>query len=426
MTFYNALLAGGPLFYTSDYLLVAAGGGGGAQVAGGGGGGGVLTGSFNLIKGSTYTVVIGAGGSGASPSYNGQNGGNSTFNNLTSYGGGGGKHGQDGSMRPYPGGDLNGLSSTNGGSGGGGATSLGYSLGVAGQGYSAVDTPGIAAGGAGAGAANKTGASAGQGGDGAASSISGTSTYYAGGGGCGGGNRSGTTYAGGLGGGATGGGATNGQNATINTGGGGGGGGQSGGGLYSGGSGGSGICIIRHADYLPTASTTGSPLVSSSNGYKIYKFTGSGTITFDGQGTFSAFRYVRWVINAVRTPGNGTQAMEFCLQNNGSDISGMTSATVTATSATTGGQEPQKLVDGDINTKWYTGDDPVITVTFDLGSSKVFNGYRWTTADDMQERDPISWQVYVSNDNSNYTLSSTVTNASITTNRQTAAGTWTF
>jgi hypothetical protein len=39
--------------------------------------------------------------------------------------------------------------------------------------------------------------------------------------------------------------------------------------------------IIRYADTFATAnSTTGSPNVTVSGGYRIYKFTSSGTITF--------------------------------------------------------------------------------------------------------------------------------------------------
>jgi hypothetical protein len=65
---------------------------------------------------------------------------------------------------------------------------------------------------------------------------------------------------------------------TANTGGGGGGAGGSGG---LGGAGGSGVVIIRYPDSYPAAtSTTGSPTITVSGGYRIYRFTGSGTITF--------------------------------------------------------------------------------------------------------------------------------------------------
>ena len=48
-----------------------------------------------------------------------------------------------------------------------------------------------------------------------------------------------------------------------------------------GGAGGSGIVILRYADTKPAAtSTTGSPTITTSGGYRIYQFTASGSITF--------------------------------------------------------------------------------------------------------------------------------------------------
>jgi hypothetical protein len=48
-----------------------------------------------------------------------------------------------------------------------------------------------------------------------------------------------------------------------------------------GGAGGSGVVIVRYADSNPAASaTTGSPTVTVAGGYRVYKFTSSGSITF--------------------------------------------------------------------------------------------------------------------------------------------------
>jgi hypothetical protein len=58
---------------------------------------------------------------------------------------------------------------------------------------------------------------------------------------------------------------------TANTGGGGG----------ANGYGGSGVVILRYSDAFDApASTTGSPTVTVSGGYRVYKWTGSGSITF--------------------------------------------------------------------------------------------------------------------------------------------------
>ena len=116
-------------------------------------------------------------------------------------------------------------------------------------------------------------------------SITSSGRYFAGGGG-------GSCYQGSAGAGGAGGGGTGASNSTnvvsvagaTNTGGGGGGGcHDSGYGFPASGpaaAGGSGVVIIRHADTFPTQTTTGSPTVTTAGGYRIYKWTSSGSITF--------------------------------------------------------------------------------------------------------------------------------------------------
>jgi hypothetical protein len=49
----------------------------------------------------------------------------------------------------------------------------------------------------------------------------------------------------------------------------------------SGGAGGSGFVAIRYSDAFSLASaTTGSPTITTSGGYHIYQWTGSGSVTF--------------------------------------------------------------------------------------------------------------------------------------------------
>lgn len=256
---------------TVDYLVVAGGGAGGATVGGGGGGGGMLTGTgFAVAANTALTVTVGAGGIGGGVI--GGNGGNSVFSTITATGGGGG-------------GTWPGNAGSTGGSGGGSAGadsgSQAGSAGTAGQGNAGGkggNTVRFGAGGGGAGGAGTNGsATGGHGGAGLASSITGTSTYYAAGGG--GGNDGGIYGNSGLGGSGKGGtSALYGTAGILNTGSGGGGGGNStwGNGL----SGGSGVVIIRYADTASPAITTGNPDIIVSGGYRIYKFTQSGTIKF--------------------------------------------------------------------------------------------------------------------------------------------------
>lgn len=259
---------------TVEYLVVAGGGAGGNVQGGGGGAGGYRTSTGYAVQaGNTISVTVGGGGAnGVSPS----NGTSSVFGNITSVGGGFGGYYMD-------------IAPASGGSGGGAGrkTNTIYSggSGTAGQGNAGggnAPEPGGAepGGGQGGGGAGSSGGRAsvdgsgvgGAGGSGLSSSISGSSvTYAAGGGGYG-------DYSRGSGGSGIGGdGATQTLSATgasgIGSGGGGGG--------ARGGAGSGGIVIIRYSDtYGPASSVTGSASYSVSGGYRIYTWTGSGSITF--------------------------------------------------------------------------------------------------------------------------------------------------
>jgi hypothetical protein len=259
---------------TVEYLLVGGGGGGGNNGGGGGGGGAYRTATgFAVAQGVALTVTIGAGGTSAVSNLPGNVGGDTTFSSLTANGGGGGG-GENQRAASYSGNGSGG-----GGQGNSGGTgAAGGTYGNAGaNGYGGA--PYRAGGGGGASSAGTAGTSTGNGGAGTSSSITGSLITYAGGGGGGGGDT--TPGSGGTGGGGNGGSGAGGSNSvagTTNTGGGGGGSAGSGG---LGASGGSGIVIIRYPDnFAPASSTTGSPTVTVAGGYRVYKYTASGSITF--------------------------------------------------------------------------------------------------------------------------------------------------
>ena len=253
-----------------EYLLIAGGGAGGALGGGGGGAGGFVTGTATLSANDSISVLIGSGAAYSTTSYS-SGGGSllvSSLLNVTAVGGGGG------------GSYIIGRAGQNGGSGGGGG--VGGSgqggpggLGTAGQGNNggsnhAQDTFGQSGGGGGAGAVGSNGVfgAPGAGGAGLSNNWSGSTIFYAGGGGgetgvagIAGGN-------GGNGGGGRGNGTTGFTSGTTNTGGGGGGGG---------GNGGSGVAIIR---YLGSRRARGG-VITSSGGYTIHTFTTTETFRID-------------------------------------------------------------------------------------------------------------------------------------------------
>jgi len=262
-------------------VLVVGGGGGGGGFGGGGAGGGVIYNSAYPVSANTYYVDVGAGGAG--DSYNtgrgGISGGNSVFDNLVAYGGGGG------GSRACPS-TCNGFPGRNGGSGGGGSPSDAGSVGTpgyaspTGQGNNGgtggnFGWGGAGGGGAGAVGANASGNNGGNGGNGVAYSISGASTYYGGGGG-GCSHSTNTVGTGGSGGGGNGNKDTAGGNGYAGTNGLGGGGGGGGAGSYVGGNGGNGVVIISY----PTGSlnATGGT-ITTSGGNTIHTFTSGGLFT---------------------------------------------------------------------------------------------------------------------------------------------------
>lgn len=249
-------------------ILVVAGGGGGnnsndSRLPGGAGGAGgyISNGSFSVSSGTfagAYTVTVGAGG--AAGAYAATKGGDSVFSGpnvttQTAYGGGAGGNASS------PASSVN-----NGGSGGGGGANISYYNGGRGvypgstyidaprQGYDGGGGGGFYGHGGGGGGAGGAGGS-GPGGAGVSNSISGTSVTYAVGG----------TW-------------PNTDLPIANTGNGGNTNGE-----FVPRDGATGVVIIKYPDsYDAPASTTGSPTVTVSGGYRIYKYTSSGSITFGG------------------------------------------------------------------------------------------------------------------------------------------------
>ena len=177
-----------------EYLIVGGGGGGGMDMGGGGGGGGVLSGNHVLTPGS-YTITVGAGGTGApAAGTNGQPGGhqytipataggNSSFNGLTSIGGGFGGS----SYRGY----TPGIAGGSGGSGGGAsgyndnAGTFNGGSGTSGQGFRGGNSTAAyySGGGGGADAQGTDSTSIANGGSGRLNRILGRPFYWGGGGG---------------------------------------------------------------------------------------------------------------------------------------------------------------------------------------------------------------------------------------------------
>ena len=102
------------------------------------------------------------------------------------------------------------------------------------------------------------------------------------------------------------------------------------------------------------------------------------------------------------------------------------------------GQEPSKLFDSNADSKWYasvywnhnntsTEYNEIINknwMRFDTGSQNAIAPvlYSWNTAEDVVNRDPVSWKVYGSNDDINWVELSSISNFPTTNERKTRVG----
>jgi hypothetical protein len=140
--------------------------------------------------------------------------------------------------------------------------------------------------------------------------------------------------------------------------------------------------------------------------------------------------YYRWRITNLRNfaSANSVQASEFVFQSGGSDI--RPTATVTNPGGNNpSGEQPSNLYDNNTATKALDFNIKTLNVSiflFTFSTAQTFTGYRWATANDSTERDPITWTVETSTNNSTWTVLHTVTNNSTTTSRGTYVGPFTF
>lgn len=151
--------------------------------------------------------------------------------------------------------------------------------------------------------------------------------------------------------------------------------------------------------------------------------------------TGSSYTYWRWMITGARGPTTMIQVSEFRFQKNGV-TDAMTGVTVTNPGGSNpGGEGINNLSDNNTSNKWldfnFSGNNAVpsvgtSTVIWQFSTAKSFNGYIWHTGNDSSERDPTTWTISGSNNGSTYTTLHTVTGATITSSRNSLAGTFTF
>jgi len=143
-------------------------------------------------------------------------------------------------------------------------------------------------------------------------------------------------------------------------------------------------------------------------------------------------RYIRWVITERRGLVDYLQASEFRVRYTGSIVSWSAGAIATNPGGEPGAFGSQEsasaLIDGNTATKWgeawfnINGASNTVGVSMieiDNTTPITIDAYQYATANDAQNRDPVSWKLYTSEDYNTWTLVDEVSDASITTSRQT-------
>ena len=139
------------------------------------------------------------------------------------------------------------------------------------------------------------------------------------------------------------------------------------------------------------------------------------------------YRYLRWLMTQTTGADNfaAIQACDLVLLYNGATVSWGPSASATnPDGGSTPTEQADKLLDYNINTKWCdlsfgTTSFGTSTVYIDNVNPIVFNSYYYVTGNDSPYRDPVSWTLAVSNDNSSWSIIDTQSNVGITSSRQT-------
>ncbi|MDQ8735154.1 glycoside hydrolase N-terminal domain-containing protein [Paenibacillus sp. LHD-38] len=109
------------------------------------------------------------------------------------------------------------------------------------------------------------------------------------------------------------------------------------------------------------------------------------------------------------------------------DFNKQATFTVTASSSNPAyGEGIEKLTDGSVDTKWYSGDgQPPFWIQWQYSEAKVIASYSFTSANDVANRDPKNWTLKGSNDGVQWTVLDTRTNEEFASRKQTKSYTFT-
>lgn len=189
------------------------------------------------------------------------------------------------------------------------------------------------------------------------------------------------------------------------------------------------ISITENGNYLPGQGVDGfsSVLVNVSSSSAIEFRT---TQPLDSEGadgdvcavyrSYISFKFFRLTISRIRSYG-GMQMSEIKFLRDGASVSIPAGTTIISTGAPySQGETVDKLIDGSVDTKYYTESVPV-TITIEFPSVVDYTEWEWYTANDSPGRDPSEFSVEVSSDGDNWVSGDSVTGFDATQSRKVLA-----
>lgn len=117
-----------------------------------------------------------------------------------------------------------------------------------------------------------------------------------------------------------------------------------------------------------------------------------------GEGTF---RYFRFTASQLRSDSaNSVQLAEFQVFLGDQPLQGAEASNPGGSNPSV--ETPAEAVDNELTTKWLDFNKGALVL--DFGNEVAADGYRWATANDVPERDPVRWRLEGSLDNTTWTL----------------------
>lgn len=128
------------------------------------------------------------------------------------------------------------------------------------------------------------------------------------------------------------------------------------------------------------------------------------------------YQYFRFAPTRIISGNNNMQLAEFTFSlggnvlntnnRNGSNTGVLSVAINSGGQDPNGGEGPGKVSDGNLSTKWFTGNPLTAPLDFAFAAPVTIDSYNWATANDSVEytRSPVSWKFYGSTNGTNWEL----------------------